>query len=396
MSDTRSNAQQAVFDVQSQAAQNVHDTQRDAERAVQHAQSQAQSRVASVEGQASQLIRDITNEHRVELSRVQDIAHHAHHQAQVQLQEAGTRIHQVLATIESQHRALEKQRIEHSEMFAQAAALQNEVLMLKHSIYNYPITYSGPYNGAVDERELWNVIDSLRQEIPPPKAFQTPPPGVVPISTPPFETISASAGVPCLQAIERQAGWHRIHPRCRIQIRFISQLKIVTHTPPGGPGGSASSSTSSHGDGHRPSSTTSHWPPFMSRILLEEAIQESKVRSFQEIGSDGLRILGRKHRSERGLERAKISFDMGAYVAQVVSTCCKLTGTPISQLKRVSTPSFPETSMTGAELDHEGTLSGVASRVLMRGVWHCRLARLGISFFPESGREGFFQKKRCH
>ena len=111
MSDTRSNAQQAVFDVQSQAAQNVHDTQRDAERAVQHAQSQAQSRVASVEGQASQLIRDITNEHRVELSRVQDIAHHAHHQAQVQLQEAGTRIHQVLATIESQHRALEKQRI---------------------------------------------------------------------------------------------------------------------------------------------------------------------------------------------------------------------------------------------------------------------------------------------
>ena len=82
----------------------------------------------------------------------------------------------------------------------------------------------------------------------------------------------------------------------------------------------------------------------------------------------------------------RFRFDMGAYVAQVVSTCCKLTGTPISQLKRLSTPSFPETSMTGAELDHEGTLSGVASRVLMRGVWHCRLARLGISFFSSPRR----------
>ena len=108
--------------------------------------------------------------------------------------------------------------------------------------------------------------------------------------------------------------------------------------------------------------------------------EKVKLDPFQEIGSEGLQILGRKHRIERGPDSTKISFDMRTYVDQVVSTYCELTGTPVNQLKQVATPSFPETSMTDAELSQETVLSGVASRALMRAFWLSRLARPDVSF----------------
>ena len=108
--------------------------------------------------------------------------------------------------------------------------------------------------------------------------------------------------------------------------------------------------------------------------------EKVKLDPFQEIGPEGLQILGRKHRIERGPDSTKITFDMRTFVDQVVSTYCELTGTPINQLKHVATPSFPESSMIDIELSQEGALSGVASRVLMRAFWLSRLARPDISF----------------
>ena len=62
--ETRSHAQQYVHEIQSQAAHVAQETQKGAEIAVQQAQSQA----ASVEDRANKVIRDMSNQHRVELT----------------------------------------------------------------------------------------------------------------------------------------------------------------------------------------------------------------------------------------------------------------------------------------------------------------------------------------
>ena len=52
---------------------------------------------------------------------------------------------------------------------------------------------------------------------------------------------------------------------------------------------------------------------------------------------------------------------MRTYLDQLVKTYCELSGTDITSLKKVSTPSFPQSSMTDEELNQQGHLSGSAA-----------------------------------
>ena len=115
----------------------------------------------------------------------------------------------------------------------------------------------------------------------------------------------------------------------------------------------------------------SFWRTLSSKVKLDP---------FQEINTEGLLILGRRHFIERSPSTSKITFDMRTYVDQVVKTYCELTGTEVAALKKVSTPSYPENSMTDEELNQQGQLSGSAARVLMRILWLSRLARPDVSF----------------
>ena len=169
-------------------------TQKDSELAVQRAQLHA----TTTEDRARQLIQDLTHKHQAELNRVQDIANQAQHQARSQLHEADARVQQLMALVESQHLALENQRVEQQGLSAQIAALQNEVTMLRHSTSSP--THAQDLNGAVNQSELISVIASLRQELRQSQAMPnqtlTPPPlRSVPIHTPPFDQMSACAGI---------------------------------------------------------------------------------------------------------------------------------------------------------------------------------------------------------
>ena len=188
--ETRSHAQQYVHEIHSQAAHVVQETQKGAEIAVHQAQSQA----AAVEDRANKVIRDMSNQHRVELTRAQDIANQAQLHAQTQLHEADVRIQQLMALVESQHRTLENQRVEHQETLAQVASLQNEVTMLRHSVATP--TPVQDLKGAVNQKELMSVIESLRQEIRQTQAKPVQPPMMIPIATPPYDAMSACAGFP--------------------------------------------------------------------------------------------------------------------------------------------------------------------------------------------------------
>jgi len=115
----------------------------------------------------------------------------------------------------------------------------------------------------------------------------------------------------------------------------------------------------------------SFWRTWSSKVKLDP---------FQEINTEGLLILGRRHFIERSPSTSKITFDMRTYVDQVVKTYCELAGTEVTTLKKVSTPSYPENSMTDEELNQQGQLSGSAARVLMRILWLSRLARPDVSF----------------
>ena len=122
--------------------------------------------------------------------------------------------------------------------------------------------------------------------------------------------------------------------------------------------------------GHR-SCHSSFWKVLTAKVKLEP---------FQEVDVSGHLILGRKHFIERSPSHTKVTFDMRTYVDQVVGTYCELTGISQQSLKKVTTPSFPESSMTDQELSQTGELSGLASKVLMRALWLSRLARPDISF----------------
>ena len=68
-----------------------------------------------------------------------------------------------MAVVESQNQALETQRVGNEELSAHVAALQNEVVMLRHS--SVLVTPLQDPNDAVNQEELRIIIDSLRREI---------------------------------------------------------------------------------------------------------------------------------------------------------------------------------------------------------------------------------------
>ena len=126
----------------------------------------------------------MSNQHRVELTRAQDTANQAQLHAQTQLHEAGIRIQQLMAL----------ERVEHQETLAQVASLRNEVTMQRHSV-STP-TPVQDLNGAVNQKELMSVIESLRKENRQTQAKPVQPPMMIPIATPPYGAMSACAGFP--------------------------------------------------------------------------------------------------------------------------------------------------------------------------------------------------------
>ena len=110
--------------------------------------------------------------------------------------ESDAQIQNLMAVVESQSQALETQRVRNEELSAHVAALQNEVVMLRHS--SVPISPSQDRNGAVNQDGLGIVIDSLRREIRqsqnPNIPIQLPVPQRMSIATPPHDTQSACAG----------------------------------------------------------------------------------------------------------------------------------------------------------------------------------------------------------
>lgn len=190
--ETRSTAQQLVHDVQHQAAEVVHNTRREAEHAIVQAKSQS----ASVEERASQLIREMTQRHHDELTQAQDAANQVQLQAHARIQSQDAHMTQLMAVVESQKDALDRQRVHNDQLTAQVAALQNEVVMLRHS--SVPVANAQDQNGAVNVEELMVVVDSLRREIRqsrnPSMPIQLPVPQRMSIATPPYDNMSACAG----------------------------------------------------------------------------------------------------------------------------------------------------------------------------------------------------------
>ena len=246
VNETRHSAQQLVHDMQARQMQ----SQKDSELAVQRAQFHA----TTTEDRARQLIQDLTDRHQAELNRVQDIANQAQHQARPQLQEADARVQQLMALVDSQHSALENQRIEQQGLSAQVAALQNEVTMLRHSTSSP--THAQDLNGAVNQSELMSVIASLRQELRQSQAMRsqtmtTPPFGSVPIHTPPFDQMSACAGIAPGFPSSRSSGKKGPSKSEPDPFQWSALGSHVTATPPGPPGDESPSSSSSSARGHR-------------------------------------------------------------------------------------------------------------------------------------------------
>ena len=188
-----------VHEAQLKAQGVVHETQLQAQRVYDEAQSalhQARSRAATVEDRASVLIQEMNARHQAELTKAQDVANQLHHQAQVRSQEADAQIQKLMAVVESQSQALDTQRGRNEELSAQIAALQNEVVLLRHS--SVPVAPPQDRNGAVNQEELMIVIDSLRREIrqiqTPGFPIQLPVPQRMSIATPPHDAQSACAG----------------------------------------------------------------------------------------------------------------------------------------------------------------------------------------------------------
>ena len=106
-----------------------------------------------------------------------------------------------MALVESQHRTLENQKVEHQETLAQVAPLQNEVTMLRHSV-STP-TPVQDLNGAINQKELINIIKLFRQEIRQIQAKPVQPPVMIPIVMPPYNAMSVCTGFPPGQSVQK-------------------------------------------------------------------------------------------------------------------------------------------------------------------------------------------------
>ena len=134
--ETPHKAESVVHEARVQAQSVVYDTQLRAQRVYDEAHSavhQARSHASTAEERASALIQEMNARHQSELTRAQDVANQRQYQAQVRSQESDAQIQKLMVVVESQSQALETQRVRNEELSAHVAALQNEVVMLRHS-----------------------------------------------------------------------------------------------------------------------------------------------------------------------------------------------------------------------------------------------------------------------
>ena len=119
------------------------------------------------------------------------------------------------------------------------------------------------------------------------------------------------------------------------------------------------------------------WHSLRARVKLDPEV-------YVESGDKGCRILGRHHSFFRdpsqGVNPATCEFDMRSYASQLVDFYCEVAGVTKDKLRNFPSPCYPENQLTDADLDAEGELHHVASRILMRGLWLSRLARPDLSF----------------
>ena len=157
-----------------------------------------------------------------------------------------------MAVVESQSQALDTQRVRNEELSAHIAALQNEVVLLRHS--SVPVAPPQDRNGAVNQEELKIVIDSLRREIrqiqTPGVPIQLPVPQRMSIATPPFDAQSACAGYPSVRQGPPSP------------VKGPRSARTSTATPPfvPPPGHSPSGSSSSSNGGRGPGGFPTSWP----------------------------------------------------------------------------------------------------------------------------------------
>ena len=252
---TQHKAASVVHETRMKAQSVVHETQLQAQRVYDEAQSavhQARSHASTVEGRASEIIQELNTRHQSELAKAQDVANQLHYQAQVRSQESDAQIQKLMDVVESQSQALETQRVRNEELSAHVAALQNEVVMLRHS--SVPVAPSQDPNGAVNQEELRIVIDSLRREIRqsrnPSIPIQLPVPQRMSIATPPYDAQSACAGYP--PAFQGPPS----------PVKGPRSAHTSTATPPfvPPPGRSPSGSSSSSDEERGPGGSPGGWP----------------------------------------------------------------------------------------------------------------------------------------
>ena len=253
--ETQHRAERVVHEARVQAQNVVHDTQLRAQRVYDEAHNavhQARSHASTVEERANALIQEMNARHQSELTRVQDVANQLQYQAHVRSQESDAQLQKLMAVVESQNQALETQRVRNEELSAHVAALQNEVVMLRHS--SVPVAPSQDPNGAVNQEELRIVIDSLRREIRQSQnlsiPIQLPVPQRMSIATPPHDTQSACAGYP--PAFQGPPS----------PVKGPRSAHASTATPPfvPPPGQSPSGSSSSSKEGQGPGGFPFGWP----------------------------------------------------------------------------------------------------------------------------------------
>ena len=110
--------------------------------------------------------------------------------------------------------------------------------------------------------------------------------------------------------------------------------------------------------------------------LLREKI---KLEPEAEVLTEGIRILGRLHRSHRTTGGTTLTLVMSSYAQQVVELCAELAGIDKESLKAVPTPCLSESAIADDDLV-TGTMQPQASKVLMKALWLARLARPDVYF----------------
>ena len=118
----------------------------------------------------------------------------------------------------------------------------------------------------------------------------------------------------------------------------------------------------------------------LHRQFWEELHRHINIEPEVYISQEGSRILGRNHIANRQSLQSQMIFDMRPYAQQTVEHYCELCDIEVKSLKNTNSPALPESSMTDDESLEQGTLSGVASQVLMRLLWLSRLSRPDLAF----------------